>query len=89
MAGSSKRSNARKKQNSKEQKSDQAFDMTNLSQAVIDTQAREAIKDLFPKIPMDDIHVIVGRAFQKVGQLYPDRESMLLSSPGQKLGWHS
>lgn len=39
----------------------------NLSQAVIDTQAREAIKDLFPKIPPDDLHTIIGRAFQKVG----------------------
>ena len=41
------------------------FDMT-LSQAVIDTQARETIRDLFPKIPSDDLHTIIGRAFQKV-----------------------
>ena len=37
-----------------------------LSQAVIDTQAREAISDLFPKIPPYDLHTIIGRAFQKV-----------------------
>ena len=42
-----------------------SFDVT-LSQAVIDTQAREAIKDLFPKVPPDDLHTIIGRAFQKV-----------------------
>ena len=36
------------------------------SQASIDTQAREAIKDLFPKIPMKDLHAIVTRAFEKV-----------------------
>ena len=41
------------------------FDLS-LSQAVIDTQAREAIKDLFPKIPSEDLHEIVGRSFQKV-----------------------
>jgi len=40
--------------------------MTNLKQAVIDTQAREAIKDLFPKIPVDDLHTVIGRSFQKV-----------------------
>ena len=37
-----------------------------LSQATIDTQAREAIKDLFPKIPQKDLHDIVTRAFEKV-----------------------
>lgn len=37
-----------------------------LSQAVIDTTAREAIKDLFPNIPLRDQKEIVGRAFQKV-----------------------
>jgi len=41
--------------------------MTNLTQAVIDTQAREAIKDLFPKIPLEDLHIVIGRSFQKVG----------------------
>lgn len=41
-----------------------------LSQAVIDTTAREAIKDLFPNIPLKDQKEIVGRAFQKVRQVY-------------------
>ncbi|MCJ1461708.1 hypothetical protein MMC07_000306 [Pseudocyphellaria aurata] len=36
-----------------------------ISQATLDTQAREAIKDLFPKIPDKDIHEIICRAFQK------------------------
>ena len=36
------------------------------SQAAIDTEAREAIKDLFPKIPKDEVHEIVLRAFEKV-----------------------
>ena len=39
-----------------------------LSQAVIDTQAREAIEDLFPKIPRLDLHEIVSRAFDKVSE---------------------
>ena len=38
------------------------------SQASIDTQAREAIKDLFPKIPGKDLHDIVNRAFDKVSK---------------------
>jgi len=38
-----------------------------LSQAAIDTQAREAIKDLFPKIPQKDLHDIVTHAFELVG----------------------
>ena len=37
-----------------------------LSQATIDTQAREAIKDLFPKIPSKDLRDIIIRAFEKV-----------------------
>ena len=41
------------------------FDL-NMSQATIDTQAREAITDLFPKIPPGDLHEIVARSFQKV-----------------------
>lgn len=41
-----------------------------ISQATLDTQAREAIKDLFPKIPDKDLHEIICRAFQKVGQIY-------------------
>lgn len=39
---------------------------TDISQATLDTQAREAIKDLFPKIPDRDLHEIIYRAFQKV-----------------------
>ena len=39
---------------------------SNISQATLDTQAREAIKDLFPKIPNKDLHEIIARAFQKV-----------------------
>ena len=40
-----------------------------LSQAAIDTQAREAIKDLFPKIPQKDLHDIVTHAFELVGYI--------------------
>ena len=40
-----------------------------LSQAVIDTQAREAIEDLFPRIPRLDLHEIVSRAFDKVSKM--------------------
>ena len=39
---------------------------SDVSQATLDTQAREAIRDLFPKIPERDLHAIVARAFQKV-----------------------
>ena len=42
------------------------FDIDSLSQAEIDTQAREALKDLFPNMPGEDLHDIIGRAFQKV-----------------------
>lgn len=54
-----------KKRKGRRRNASPGLDM-NLSQAVIDTQAREAIKDLFPKIPSDDLHTIIGRAFQKV-----------------------
>ncbi|MCJ1283832.1 hypothetical protein MMC26_003163 [Xylographa opegraphella] len=37
---------------------------TKLSQATIDTQAREAIRDLFPKIPDKDLRDIVTHAFE-------------------------
>ncbi|MCJ1383073.1 hypothetical protein MMC17_006186 [Xylographa soralifera] len=37
---------------------------TKLSQATIDTQAREAIKDLFPKIPDKDLRDIITHAFE-------------------------
>ena len=39
-----------------------------LSQAAVDTQAREAIRDLFPKIPEKDLHQIISRAFKKVSE---------------------
>ena len=39
---------------------------TGLSQAELDSQARDAIKDLFPKIPNRDLHEVVVRAFDKV-----------------------
>ena len=42
---------------------------TSLSQAVVDSQAREAIMDLFPNIPPRDLHEIVSRAFDMVSQL--------------------
>lgn len=38
---------------------------SDVSQATLDTQAREAIRDLFPRIPERDLHAIVARAFQK------------------------
>lgn len=38
---------------------------SDLAQATLDTQAREAIRDLFPKIPERDLHAIVARAFQR------------------------
>ena len=59
------RGKAKKKVKGKKRNSSPTLDMT-LSQAVIDTQAREAIKDLFPNIPQQDSHEIIGRAFQKV-----------------------
>lgn len=37
-----------------------------LSQALIDTQARDAIHDLFPQIPARDAHDVISRAFEKV-----------------------
>lgn len=37
-----------------------------VSQAILDMQAREAIKDLFPKIPEKDLKDIICRAFEKV-----------------------
>ena len=58
----------RNKTKGKRRNGSPSFDMT-LSQAVIDTQAREAIRDLFPNIPSNDLHTIIGRAFQKVCEL--------------------
>ncbi|KAL6715081.1 hypothetical protein ACLMJK_007342 [Lecanora helva] len=58
------RASKKKKSKVKKQNGPQNLDIS-LSQAVIDTQAREAIRDLFPKIPPEDLHTIIGRAFQK------------------------
>ena len=44
------------------------FDLSQ-SQATIDTQAREAIRDLFPKISEADLHETVARSFQKASQV--------------------
>ena len=63
---SAKRPNPKSKKKSKQQHDSPTYKMSKLTQAVIDTQAREAIKDLFPKIPLDDLHTIIGRSFQKV-----------------------
>lgn len=48
------------------QPDDKSVSSPELSQAAIDTQARDAIKDLFPNIPDKDLHEIVRRAFEKV-----------------------
>lgn len=40
-------------------------------QITINTEARDVIRDLFPKIPDDDINQIVKTAFQKVSSLPP------------------
>lgn len=37
-----------------------------VSQANLNAEARDAIKDLFPKIPESDLNKIISRAFQKV-----------------------
>ncbi|MCJ1412307.1 hypothetical protein MMC19_006401 [Ptychographa xylographoides] len=54
-----------KQRNGKKQKGQQDLPLKpGLSQATIDTQAREAIKDLFPNIPPKDLHDIVTHAFE-------------------------
>ena len=60
-----KRSTKQKKQKAGNRNAQPALDIS-LPQAVIDTSARETIRDLFPNIPSQDLHVIVGRSFQKV-----------------------
>ncbi len=67
ISTSSNRQPAKSKKKTKQQQEGPKYNMTNLTQAVIDTQAREAIKDLFPKIPLEDLHIVIGRSFQKVG----------------------
>lgn len=60
---------------------------TDISQATLDTQAREAIKDLFPKIPDKDLHEIICRAFQKVWTTLRF-EVKTLSSSGERSSRH-
>ncbi len=60
------RAPVKKKQKSGGRSDPPLFDIDSLSQAEIDTQAREALKDLFPNMPGEDLHDIIGRAFQKV-----------------------
>lgn len=60
---------------------------TDISQATLDTQAREAIKDLFPRIPDKDVHEIICRAFQKVWN-YSTFEVKALSSLGERSSRH-
>ena len=63
------------------------FDLSQ-SQATIDTQAREAIRDLFPKIPDADLHETVSRSFQKVGIMFLwSVDLMMLMGTGSRLGW--
>ena len=50
------------------------FDLSQ-SQAMIDTQAREAIRDLFPKMPEADLHETVSRSFQKASSFLSIREN--------------
>ena len=40
------------------------------SQAEIDTEATQAIRDLFPNIPHEDLLAVVRLAFKKVGSRY-------------------
>ena len=42
--------------------------VSDVSQATLDTQAREAIRDLFPRLPEVDLHEILVESFQKVGR---------------------
>ena len=60
------------------------FDISQ-SQATIDTQAREAIKDLFPKIPDADLHETVARSFQKAGEIHKtDLNYVVLTEVGSR-----
>ena len=45
------------------------FSELRASQAEIDTEAKEAIKDLFPNIPDDDLYAVIRLAFKKVRSL--------------------
>ena len=54
--------NTKPKPNSKRKDSNSS----EVSQATLNAEARDAIKDLFPKIPEADLNKIIKRAFQKV-----------------------
>lgn len=47
----------------------------NMSQATINAEARDAIKDLFPNIPNRDVNQIIKTAFQKASK-YPESQSV-------------
>ena len=59
---------SKKKKKSKKKGSilQQAFSQIEASQAEIDTEARQAIRDLFPKIPEENLVAVVQLAFKKV-----------------------
>ena len=52
-----------------------------VSQTTINTEARDAIKDLFPNIPDKDLNQIIKTAFQKVRE--QDRSRPLLTDLGK------
>lgn len=59
-----------------------------LSQAMIDSQARDAIRDLFPRIPERDLHEIIIRAFDKVRALiHLDVISLIKWDTEERAGW--
>lgn len=45
--------------------------VVDVPQITINTEARDVIRDLFPRIPDDDINQIIKTAFQKVTLLAP------------------
>jgi hypothetical protein len=58
-----------------------------VSQEVINTEARDAIKDLFPNVPDKDLFQIIKTSFQKVCSLeYPNYK---LSDRGCLTSWMS
>lgn len=61
------------------------FDLSQ-SQATIDTQAREAIRDLFPKIPDSDLHETVSRSFQKASRASAHLDLLMFIVVGPRPG---
>ena len=59
-------SSKKKKSKKKGSVLQQAFAQIEASQAEIDTEARQAIRDLFPKIPEENLVAVVQLAFKKV-----------------------